>query len=400
MIHGMWNDAPFTRLLGLRYPIVQGPFGGGFSSARLTATISNAGGLGSFGAQGQPPARMAEIVGDIRQLTAAPFAVNLWVSRDDAARTMSRADYEAALQPLAPLFEELGASPPAYPFATRPSFGEQVEALIAARPPIISFIFGIPSAAVLDSCHAHGIVTMGVTTTPQEARACAEAGIDVVVASGFEAGGHRASFMRSAAASLTGTFALVPQVVDAVEIPVVAAGGIADARGVAAALTLGAHGAQIGTAFLACEESNAPAIHKEVLHGPLVAQTALTTGFSGRLARGVRNALADLYDDPTVRRLPYPLQGQLVGARRERAIAQGRLDLISLWSGSGGAAGASPSCRRAVRRPGRRDAGNLRRKTHAQVMARSIRSWGMSGPRERACKGGRGTKSLGKAWTL
>ena len=330
----MWNDTPFTRRLGLRYPIVQGPFGGGFSSARLTTTVSNAGGLGSFGAQGQPPERMGEIVSDIRKLTTAPFAVNLWVStEDDAATTMSREHYEAALRPLVPLFEELGVSPPAYPFAAWPSFADQVAALIAARPPVISFIFGIPSAEILATCRAQRIVTMGVVTTPQEARAVEEAGLDVVVASGFEAGGHRASFMRPAESSLTGTFALVPQVVDAVKIPVVAAGGIADARGVAAALTLGAHAAQIGTAFLACEESNAPAIHKEVLHGPLAGQTALTTGFSGRLARGVRNALAELYADPTVPRLPYPVQGQLVGALRERALALGRSDLISLWSG-------------------------------------------------------------------
>jgi nitronate monooxygenase len=154
-----------------------------------------------------------------------------------------------------------------------------------------------------------------------------------VVASGFEAGGHRASFLRPAEWSLTGTFALIPQVVDAVRIPVVAAGGIADARGVAAALTLGAHGVQIGTAFLACDESNAPPIHKEVLRGAMAAQTALTTGFSGRLARSVRNALVELYANPAVARLPYPLQGHLVGALRERAIAQGRSDLISLWCG-------------------------------------------------------------------
>ena len=134
----MWSDTPFTRLLGLRYPIVQGPFGGGFSSPRLTATISNAGGLGSFGAQGQPPARMGEIVGDIRQLTGAPFAVNLWVStEDEAARTLDRAASEAALQPLASLFAELGVPPPAYPFAPWPSFRDQADALIAARPPII-----------------------------------------------------------------------------------------------------------------------------------------------------------------------------------------------------------------------------------------------------------------------
>jgi nitronate monooxygenase len=330
----MWNDTPFTRLLGLRYPIVQGPFGGGFSTALLTATVSNAGGLGSFGAQGQKPERMDEIVGDIRKLTTAPFVVNLWVSTEDAgATTVSREQYEAALRPLMPRLEELGVPPPAYPFAAWPSFADQIAALIAARPPVISFIFGIPSADIVASCRAHGIITMGVVTTRQEAVAVEEAGLDVVLASGFEAGGHRASFMRSAESSLTGTFALIPQVADAVKIPVVAAGGIGDARGVAAALTLGAHGAQLGTAFLACEESNAPSIHKETLHSPAAGQTALTTGFSGRLARGVRNTLADLYADPAIPRLPYPVQGQLVGALRERAIATGRADLISLWSG-------------------------------------------------------------------
>jgi nitronate monooxygenase len=332
----MWNDTPFTRRLKLRYPIVQGPFGGGFSTARLTATVSNAGGLGSFGAQGQPAARMREIVSDIRALTSAPFAVNLWVSTHDAAATtLSREQYEAALRPLTPLFDELGVSTPAYPLAAWPSFADQVAALIDSRPPVISFIFGVPSSEIVASCRAQGIITMGVVTTPQEARAVEEAGVDVVIASGFEAGGHRASFMRSAESSLTGTFALIPQVADAVKIPVVAAGGIADARGVAAALTLGAHGAQIGTAFLACEESNAPPIHKDTLLGQPPGHTALTTGFTGRLARGVRNVLVDLYTDPSIARLPYPLQGQLVGALRERAIAQGRTDLISLWSGQG-----------------------------------------------------------------
>jgi nitronate monooxygenase len=332
----MWNDTPFTRLAGIRYPIVQGPFGGGFSTARLTAAVSNAGGLGSFGAQGQPAGRMTEIVNEIRGLTNSPFVVNLWVSTDDAgAATVTREQYEAALQPIRSQLEELGVPAPAYPFAKWPSFTDQVTALIEARPPVISFIFGIPSADIVASCKDRGIITVGVVTTPQEAIAVEQAGLDAVIASGFEAGGHRASFLRAADASLTGIFALVPQVADAVKIPVVAAGGIADARGVAAALTLGAHAAQLGTAFLACEESNAPAIHKDALIGQATSQTTLTTGFSGRLARGVRNALAELYADPSIPRLPYPVQGQLVGSLRERAIAAGRADLISLWSGQG-----------------------------------------------------------------
>jgi nitronate monooxygenase len=330
----MWNDTALTRRLGLRYPIVQGPFGGGLSSAALAATVSNAGGLGSFGAQGQPPERIGEIVRDIRARTTAPFVVNLWASTHDAASVaISRDQYDAALRPLLPLFDELGAVPPPYPLAAWPSFEDQVAALIAARPPIISFIFGIPPADVLDRCRANHIVTMAVATTRQEAVAIEQAGLDIVIASGSDAGGHRASFLESAESSLTGTFALIPQVDDAVKIPVVAAGGIADARGVAAALTLGAHAVQIGTAFLACEESNAPPIHKDALRGPGNSQTALTTGFSGRLARGIGNVLLDLYSDPAVSRLPYPLQGQLVGALRASAIAQGRSDLISLWSG-------------------------------------------------------------------
>jgi nitronate monooxygenase len=330
----MWTDTSFSRLFNLRYPIVQGPFGGGYSSTLLTSTVSNAGGLGSFGALGLRPEEMHQLVSEIRTMTAQPFAVNLWVStQDDEARSTVRDDYEAALRPIAHLFDQLGIVPPPFPFRAPASFSDQVAALIEARPPGISFIFGVPPGDVIERCRAQGIVTMGVVTTPEEARAVQDGGLDVVVASGFEAGGHRASFLRPAEWSLTGTFALIPQVVDAVRIPVVAAGGIADARGVAAALTLGAHGVQIGTAFLACDESNAPPVHKEVLRGPMAAQTALTTGFSGRLARGVRNAIVDLYANPAVARLPYPLQGHLVGALRERAIAQGRSDLISLWCG-------------------------------------------------------------------
>ena len=172
---------------------------------------------------------------------------------------------------------------------------------------------------------------MGTATTVDEAVAIADAGADVVVASGFEAGGHRASFLRTAESSLMGTFALIPQVSDAVRVPVVAAGGIADGRGIAAALTLGADGVLIGTAFLACEESNAPSGHKEALLHSHATPTILTRGYSGRLARSLTNRLGEtLHGGPY---LPYPMQGYLLRALRAEAIKQGRIDLMSLWAG-------------------------------------------------------------------
>lgn len=330
----MWNDTPFNKLIGVRYPIVQGPFGGGFSSPRLAAAVSNAGGLGSFGAQGMSPDRIAEIVTEIGDLTSAPFAVNLWVSTEEPdAFTATARDYEAALRPLVPFFEALGVAPPSFPFRPWPAFDEQVEALLEARPPVFSFIFGVPSAAVFDTCRARGIVTMGTATTVDEALALERAGTDVVVASGFEAGGHRASFLRTAEASLMGTFALVPQVADAVRVPVLAAGGVADGRAIAAALALGADGVQVGTAFLACEESNAPPGHKEALFKARSTPTILTRAYTGRLARGLSNTIGETVHATGGPFLPYPLQGELVRSLRAEAIRQGRLDLISMWAG-------------------------------------------------------------------
>jgi nitronate monooxygenase len=329
----MWNDTPFSRRLGLSYPIVQGPFGGGLSSATLTATVSRAGGLGSFGAQGMTSSAITGAIADIRALTDAPFAINLWVStEDEGAREVDVRRYQAALAALAPLFDELGAELPDAGPHSWPTLADQIGAILDARPPVFSFVFGVPPADVLRECRTRSIVTMGAATTVGEAMALADAGVDIVVASGFEAGGHRPSFKRAAEESLVGTFALVPQVADAVRVPVVAAGGIADGRGVAAALALGAHGVQIGTAFLACEESNAPAVHREAFHSGRAADTVLTRVFSGRLARGLRNRLSGEAAWATTL-LPYPLQGQVIGALRAAALERGRDDLIAEWAG-------------------------------------------------------------------
>src|SRR5215208_144029 len=334
----MWHDTSVSRRLGMQYPIVQGPFGGGLSSPRLVAAVSNAGGLGSFGAQGMPPARIIEAVGEIRSLTDAPFAMNLWVSTEDpGALSPSEISYAAAVEALAEFFRELDLEPPSLPFNRWPAFEDQVATLLDAQPPVFSFVFGLPTTSVLEECRRRGIATIGAATTVDEALALEQAGVDMVVASGAEAGGHRPSFLRSAEASVTGTLSLIPQVADAVSVPVITAGGIADGRGIVAALALGADGVQIGTAFLACEESNATPAHREALLSPRARDTMLTRSFTGRLARGLRNRLAETLEQRAAPLLPYPLQSQLVGALREEALRRGRLDLVALWSGQSAA---------------------------------------------------------------
>jgi nitronate monooxygenase len=185
----------------------------------------------------------------------------------------------------------------------------------------------------LQECEAKHIVTIGTATTAEEAAALQEAGVDAIVASGFEAGGHRGSFLRAAEDSLTGTFSLVPQIADKVNVPVIAAGGIADARGVIAALALGAEAVQMGTTFLACEESGASRLHRKALQEKKAGHTALTKGFTGRLARGIHNRLLEELNRPGTEILPYPLQRTLVKNLAIPAEAAGRSDLLPLWAG-------------------------------------------------------------------
>ncbi len=255
-----------TELIGLDHPIVQGPFGGGLSSVELAAAVSNAGGLGSFGAQHLSPEQLTETIAALRAATARAFNVNLWVSTHDVPEETF--DWDAAVARLRPLYDEAGVAPPERPRPAAHAFEVQAEAVIAARPPVFSFVYGIPDAAILDACREAGIVTAGTAITVEEAVALDEAGVDAIVASGFEAGGHRVAFLRPAQDSLVGMLSLIPAVVDAVEAPVIAAGGIADARQVAAALTLGAEAVQVGTAFLATRQSAASPEHRHAIsHG-------------------------------------------------------------------------------------------------------------------------------------
>jgi nitronate monooxygenase len=328
-----WNENRLTAKLRIDYPVIQGPLGG-LSSQKLTAAVSHFGGLGSFGAHSLTPEAIKEAIAEIRALTSKPFAMNLWVSmEDEGARTSDENAFNRSLAPLTTHLAALGAPHPKFKPYSPARFEDQARVLLDAKVPVFSFIFGIPPREILEECRAKSIVTIGTATTPEEGAALQEAGVDVIVASGFEAGGHRGSFLRSAEDSLTGTLSLVPQITDKVNVPVIAAGGIADARGVIAALALGAEGVQMGTVFLACEESGASLIHRQALRGKTAGHTALTKGFTGRLARGIHNRLLQELNQEGTAVLPYPLQRSLVRNLAIPAEAAGRSDLLPLWAG-------------------------------------------------------------------
>jgi nitronate monooxygenase len=331
----MWYKTKLTKLLGIDFPIVQGPFGGGLSSVSLTSTVSNAGALGSYGGQPFSAQEILETCHAIRKHTDNPFNINLWVNdRDSGLASFSDADYQQLTALFEPYFNELGLPIPERPTDLGAKFEEQVEAIFEAKPAVFSFVYGIPSQSILERCQTLGIKTLGTATTADEAIALEAAGVDAIVATGFEAGGHRVSFLRPAEDSLSGLFALIPQVADSVKIPIIAAGGIADARGIQAAFALGADGVQMGTAFLATAQSNASQDHKDKLFTPDAKYTVLTKAFTGRLSRGIRNRLTEELKNYEHLLAPYPLQGKFMGyLKAYPATADSNPDFKSYWAG-------------------------------------------------------------------
>lgn len=333
---GGWPNTRVSALLGIRYPIIQGPFGGGLSTSRLVGTVAAAGGLGSYGAHYLKPDQIPSLVDELRAAAnGAPFAVNLWVETHDLPEAeMDLARFDAAVQALAPVYEASGTEPPAFPARFGVSFEEQFETLLRNPPPVFSFVFGIPPQWVLDACRDRSIPTVGTATTPDEVRALADAGVDIIVASGFEAGGHRGAFLAPAEDSLVGTLPLVRIAAEEVETPIVAAGGIADARGILAAHALGAEGVQIGTAFLATEESGTTPEHRVLLRGDAGRRTILTRQLSGRLGRGLRNRLTDeLVSAGAI--APFPYQGYLLKSVIDAGRAIGDAGIVTMWAGQG-----------------------------------------------------------------
>ncbi len=331
----MPTDDRIASLLQLKQPIVQGPFGGGISTVNLTASVSNLGGLGSFGAHILTPSEIAETSKAISASTTAAFALNLWVEdHDPEALTLSDDAYEASAAQFRPYYDELGLELPKRPTRFHESFEDQVEAILEVRPPALSFVFGIPSTKVLTACKQRGIATIGAATNVAEAQALDHAGVDAIVATGFEAGGHRPSFLKRAESSLMSTSSLVQTAAARIDTPLIAAGGIVDAIGVAASRVLGASAAQLGTAFLACDESGTSDANRKILFDrDAVAETTLTRTYTGRLARGVRNRLIEELERPDRQIAPFPVQAWFVAPLKKASTEANRTDLTSLYAG-------------------------------------------------------------------
>jgi len=330
----MWYNTKVAELLTINYPILQGPFGGNFSSVELVASVSNMGGLGGYGAYTLNPQELIEINNKIRAATNKPYNINLWVSDNDAPNGMiTDEQYEIAVKIFKPYFEEAGISLPEKPAPFKSRFENQIQVILDIRPKLFSFVFGIPSTDILEQCHKNEILTAGAATTLDEALALEAAGVDMIIASGFEAGGHRPSFLAPAESSTTGTFVLLQLIKEKVKIPVIAAGGIANGKGVAAALALGADAAQIGTAFLATDESNATAIHKQMLFSDAAKFTTLSRAFTGRLARGITSRIAKDLVNKENSFLPFPLQKQFMSHLMKAATEQEKWDMILFWGG-------------------------------------------------------------------
>jgi nitronate monooxygenase len=321
---------PFSQLLNLDKPIVLAPFGG-LSSVELTAAVSNSGGLGSYGLYGYSAHRVRETGALLRSATDRPFALNLWLPTG-SERNPNAAEFARAQAAVAGFFAELGLPVPTPPDQFLPDLEEQLDAIWAVRPNAVSFVYGVPTVEVIEHAHELGIVVIGTATTVEEALVLQEGGVDAVVATGSEAAGHRVSFMAPAEQSLVGTFALVPQVADAVSIPVVAAGGIADRRGVAAAFALGADAVQVGTAFLYTRESAANDPHRSAIATTTAQATVLTRAMSGRLARGAPNRAIRAIESANAI-APFPAQNWLTGQFRAEAGRRGIGELQSLWLG-------------------------------------------------------------------
>ncbi|CAN7204023.1 nitronate monooxygenase [Microbacterium foliorum] len=318
-------------LLGIEHPVLLGPFGG-LSSVALAAAVSEAGGLGGYGLYGYDGDRIRSTVASLREATSRPFAVNIWLPTGDEVEPNPQ--HTVFAQALQPFYDAVGLEVPARPERYVPPLDEQLDAIWESAPPVLSTVFGIPSGDLIEQAHRRGIRVVATATTVGEAAALADAGVDAVIATGFEAGGHRVSFLRPPEESLVGTFSLVPQVVDAVDVPVIAAGGIADRRGVAAAFALGASAVQVGTAFLATVESAANQAHRDAIRATPADGTVLTRAMSGRLARGARNrAVRAIEASGTI--APFPMQNWLTGRFRAAAGEQNLGELQSLWMGQG-----------------------------------------------------------------
>lgn len=336
-----WPRTSLTERLSIRYPIIQAPMAGGLATPQLVAAVSNAGGLGSLGAGYMEPEEIRSTIREIRTLTDKPFAVNLLIP-EPVTEDAEIIEYACAL--LEPYYQELGLPTDDASAASlvnlpnlhhAPNFKEQLAVAVEEKASVLSFTFGVPDEKEIEALKEWRIPIIGTATHLLEAIVLEESGVDIVVAQGAEAGGHRGTFIGHYRQCLVGAMALIPVLVDHLSIPVIAAGGIMDGRGITAALALGAAGVQMGTAFLTCPENGARPNCKAALQAGTEISTVLTRVFSGKFARGLHNRFIDeLLENETD--LPgYPIQNALTRDIRRAAADQDRPEFIPLWAGQG-----------------------------------------------------------------
>lgn len=324
-----------TDLLNIKYPIIQAPMAGGVTTSELVAAVSNNGALGMIGAGYLTADQMREQIREIKKVTSKSFGVNLFVPNKF---TVSADAIKSSNETLQPIRDELNLPPrdqvvlPSY-IEAMASFEEQIQVILDEKIAICSYTFGLPSNEMISQLKEHSIIQIGTATTVQEALEAEKCGMDLVVIQGIEAGGHRGNFINEFEESQIGLMSLIPQVVDAVSIPVIAAGGIMDGRGLLASLCLGAKYVQMGTAFLTCVESGAPDIHKEAILHATEDQTVLTRSFSGKWARGVKNKFIDETQPHQLSFPDFPIQNTLTQDIRKGSGSQKNPAFMSLWSG-------------------------------------------------------------------
>jgi nitronate monooxygenase len=319
------------QLVGVELPIIQAPMAGVQGNA-LAVAVSNAGGLGSLPCAMLSPDAMRKELAAIKAQTSKPLNVNFFCHAPPTPSAEREAAWRAAL---APYYTEFGIDVDSIPVGPGrvPFNAEAADVLTEFKPAVVSFHFGLPSTELLARARAWGAKILSSATTVEEARWLEAHGVDVIIAQGLEAGGHRGIFLSDDLTSQVGTIALLPQMVRAVMVPVIAAGGIADAKGVAAALALGAAGVQIGTAYLLCPEATTSAVHRAALKSEAARHTALTNLFTGRPARGIVNRIMNELGPLNTAAPAFPLATAAIAPLRAKAESRGSGDFSPLWSG-------------------------------------------------------------------
>jgi nitronate monooxygenase len=352
----MWADRRFQDLVGIDLPIIQAPMAGPVTS-ELVIEVAEAGGLGSLPCAMLNADQVRTELGVIRQRTSKPINVNFFCHTPPQPDPAREAGWRQRLEPY---YIELGLDPKApIPSSSRTPFdGELCNLVEEFKPEVVSFHFGLPEDALLLRVKATGAKILSSATTVEEARWLEDRGCDAIIAQGAEAGGHRGMFLTSDINTQIGTMALVPQIVDAVSVPVIAAGGIADARGIVAALALGASAVQIGTTYLFCPEAKVSPLHREALRHTKDDQTTLTNVFTGRPARGIVNRIVREVGPMSDVAPQFPLAGGALAPLRAKSEPKGSSDFIPLWSGQ--------AARLAVELP----AGQLTRRLAEETLAR------------------------------